>query len=137
MERYSRAAVTVVDEPGDVCLAAPEGHLEGIEGEIGARVARGLPADDEAAVGVEDERYVDETRPGAHVGEVGEPEAVRSLGGEVAVDQIGRPRRLGVTDRRCPLLAAHGALKALAAHQALHRAAGYGKALTVQLPPDL
>src|SRR5450756_1905443 len=93
MERYSRAAVTVVHEPGDVCLAAPEGHLEGIEGEIGARVARGLPADDEAAVGVEDERYVDETRPGAHVGEVGEPEAVRSLGGEVALDEVGRPRR--------------------------------------------
>jgi hypothetical protein len=85
-----------VDEAVKVALAPPEGHLEGIEGEVGAQMRGGLPADDEAAVGVEDERYVDEARPGAHVGEVGEPEAVRGDGREVALDEAGRPARLRV-----------------------------------------
>ena len=119
----------MVDEAVKVALVPPEGHLEGIDGKIGAQVRGGLPADNEAAVGVEDERHVDEPRPDAHVGQVGEPEAVRRRGGEVAFDQVGRPARLRVGDGGPVLLAAHGALEAFLAHQAFDGAAGHRETL--------
>ena len=51
----------------------PDRHLQGIKSEVGSKRPRGLPADDEPAVGVDHERGVDEARPGRHVGEVGDP----------------------------------------------------------------
>src|ERR1019366_6493537 len=97
----------------------------------------GLPAADEAAVGVKDERDVDEARPGAHVGEIGQPEAVRGRRCEVALDQVSWPRCLWICDRRTPLLAPHSALQVHPAHQALDRATRHAKALAPELPPDL
>lgn len=82
------AAIAMVDETAEVALAPPEGHLQGVQGEARTQVAGSLPADDEAAEGVDDEGHVDEARPSAHVGQVGEPEAVRRLGGEVAADEV-------------------------------------------------
>ena len=42
-----------------------------------------------AAVGVDDEREVDDALPAAQVGEVGDPQLVRRRRGEVALDEIG------------------------------------------------
>jgi hypothetical protein len=47
--------------------APPERHLEGVEREVAAQVRGRLPADDEARVDVEDERDVDEARPGTDI----------------------------------------------------------------------
>jgi hypothetical protein len=41
-------------------LAAPDGHLQGVQGQIGPQRPGGLPADQEAAEGVDDEGHVDE-----------------------------------------------------------------------------
>jgi hypothetical protein len=57
-----------MDEALAGALALPEGHLEGVQGEVGTQVAGRLPADDEARVDVEDERHVDEAGPGTDVG---------------------------------------------------------------------
>ena len=130
------AAVAMVDETVEVALAPPEGHLQSVQGEAGAQMGGGLPADDEAAVGIDDEGHVDEARPGAHEGQVGQPEAVPILCREVAADEVGRPGRLRIGDRRAPLLAAHRALEAQRVHEELDRAAGDRDALAVQLPPD-
>src|SRR5664280_1462004 len=81
-----------MDEALAGSLALPEGHLQGIEGEVGTQVVRRLPADDVARVDVEDERDVDEARPGTHIGQIGDPETVRCAGAEVALDQVIGPR---------------------------------------------
>jgi len=102
----------MVDEAVKLSLAPPEGHLQGVQGEARAQVAGGLPTDDEAAEGIDHEGRRDEARRGAHGGQVGKPQAVRGLRGEVAADEVGRPGRLRVGDRRAPPLAAHRALAA-------------------------
>ena len=83
----------MVDEALAGALALPEGHLQGVEGEVGSQVAGRLPADDEAAVDVEDEGDVDEAGPGTHVGQIGDPETVRGGRREVALDQVLGSRR--------------------------------------------
>lgn len=67
------AAVTVVDEPVNIAATPPEGHLQGIEGKISAERAGDLPAEDPAAVGVDDEGRLYEARPGADIRQVGHP----------------------------------------------------------------
>ena len=75
-------------------IATPQRHLERIEDEVGAEVVGELPADDHPRVNVEDERDVQPALPRRHVGDVGEPQLVRSLGDEVALDQVRRPGRV-------------------------------------------
>jgi hypothetical protein len=61
-------------------LAGPDGHLQGVQQGVqrqgGAQGGGDAPADDRAAVGVDDERGVAEPRPGGHVGQIGNPQAV-------------------------------------------------------------
>jgi cobalamin biosynthesis protein CbiG len=58
------------------------------------------------------------------VGEIGDPERIRRLDAEVATDEVGPTRGLGIGLRRAPRLAtALGALDAVLAHQSLHAAA--------------
>src|SRR6266545_4804558 len=70
--------------PLSLCAISPAGwpaqavgHLERVEDELGAHVRRELPADDHAAVAVEDEGEIDEAVPGADVGDIGDPLLVR------------------------------------------------------------
>ena len=93
-------------------LALPDGHLQGVQGEIGAQMAGRLPADDEAAEDVEDERDVDEAGPGTDIREVGDPETVRGGRREVALDEVVGSRGGLVRLRREHLLAAHDAAQA-------------------------
>jgi hypothetical protein len=41
-------------QPVQLGLPTPDGHLQRVQGQIGARRPRGLPTDDEAAEGVDD-----------------------------------------------------------------------------------
>ncbi|GLU87241.1 hypothetical protein Kosp01_19870 [Kocuria sp. NBRC 114282] len=47
-----------------------------------------MPAHDPLGEHVQDERDIDESRPGADVGEVRDPDQVRSRRGEVTVQQV-------------------------------------------------
>jgi hypothetical protein len=99
-------------------LGYGEGHPERVEDEIGAHVRCELPADDLAAVGVDDEREEDEAFPAAQIGEVRDPQLVAAGGAEVTLDQVGPPPRLEVGDRRPPRLpASFRTLDSVAAHQ--------------------
>ena len=93
MEVNCAAGVGVGDQPfEDRCPVDQRAISEGVEDHVGAHVRGHPPADDHAGEGVDDEADVGDPRPGGHVGEVGHPECVRALGGEVALDQVGRAR---------------------------------------------
>ena len=87
-------------------FTAMECHPQGVEDEVCAHVSGELPADDHPAVGVEDEGEEDESVPAAQVGEVGDPELVRAVDGEVALHEVRPPLRLRVGPGRAPRLAA-------------------------------
>src|SRR5450759_5186937 len=132
------AAIAVVDQAPKVRrAAAPDRHLEGIEGELGPQGARHQPADDLAAEGVDDERRVAEARPGRDVRDVGEPKAVRGRRTEHPLDEIGRTRGQLGWDRRPLRLAPHGAAEAERVHQAADVVAADERALAVEGVPEL
>jgi hypothetical protein len=95
-------------------------HPQSVEDERGAHVARELPADDLAAVGVDDEAEEHEPLPAAQVGEVREPELVRPGGLELALHEIGAAHRRGIGPGGAPRLSpALCALQGVLAHQTL------------------
>ena len=55
-------------------LAAPDGHLQRVQGQVGAQRPR--PPADRGGEGIDDESHIDEPGPGRHVGEVGDPRLV-------------------------------------------------------------
>ncbi len=122
------AGVAVVHEPAAVVevaeVASGDGHLEGVEDEVGAEVIGDLPADDRPRVHVEDERHIQPARPRRHVRDVGDPQLVGSLRDEVAVDEVWGPVRAVVGDGRVALLASDHATDAHLGHQPLHGAPG-------------
>ena len=58
-------------------------HVHGIHDQPCPEIVGHRPADDPTGVGVEHERKVEPALPGSHVGDVRNPQAVRSLWGEV------------------------------------------------------
>jgi hypothetical protein len=83
-----RALVRVVD---DILRPARcQRHVQRIEHELGVQGRRHRPADDAAAERIECDGQVEEARPRGYVRYIGHPQHVRVLGGEVALDQIGR-----------------------------------------------
>ena len=105
--RVLRSGIAVVNElEVGAALATRQRHPQRVENEVGAHRGGELPADNPAAVGVDDEREEDQAFPAAQVGEVRDPELVRPARGEVAVDPVGRAQRPRVGDRRAPGLAA-------------------------------
>jgi hypothetical protein len=74
------------------------------------------PADDAAAERIECDCQIEEAGPRRNVGDIGHPQHVRALGGEVALDQIGGLSG-AVANRRGDEPAAADANKACLAHQ--------------------
>ena len=73
-----------------------------------------------------------------HVGQVRHPEAVRAIGDEVSLDEVGRTTLCLVADGGAsPLPSATHATQPQIAHEALNGAAGYRGALPIELGPDL
>jgi len=124
-------------QPLQLGLPAPDGHLQGVQGQIGAQRPRGLPADDEAAERVDDQGHIDEAGPGRDIGEVGDPQLVGSLRREVPLHQVGWPRGALIRRGGPAGLATADTLQTQLPHEPLHRAAGHRVSLAVQLPPDL
>ena len=74
----SAAGIAVVNELDvGAWLASRQRHPQRVEHEIGAHVARELPADDPPAVDVDYEAEEHQALPAAQVAEVGHPESVR------------------------------------------------------------
>jgi len=118
--------------------AVPDGHLQGVDGQVRAQAGRDLPADDHAGVHVDDEGRVYPPGVRLDVGQVRHPQPVRRRGLEVPVDQICRAA-LTVVVAGGDLVEPppSGPREAHLAHQALHRATGHPDAFSVELGPDL
>ena len=59
-------------------VAATQGHVEGVQDELGPLAGGGGPAHDRPGEHVNDERDVDDPGPGGDIGEVGHPPLVRA-----------------------------------------------------------
>lgn len=100
-----------------------DGHADGVEDQLGAQVVGHSPADDAAGVGVDHDGEVEESFPGAQVGDIGDPQPVRCGGGELPLDQVRRGRGSCGLAARLAASPAVGALNAGQAHQSRHRLA--------------
>src|SRR5437870_5497430 len=121
------ATITVMDEPRRLFdRSIVERLLQRIEREIAAQRIRCPPAYDPPREHVDHERDVREPSPRRHEGEVGYPKLVGRRGLELPRDQVLRPHRGFVGDRRPhELPPADGTRKAHLVHQPRHGAAGY------------
>ena len=137
VESALAAPVRVMHQPLQLGLAAPDGHLQGVQGQVGAQRPRGLPADQEATEGVDDQGHVHKARPGRDIGQIRHPQLVGSLGGEVPLYQVSGPGGGCIGGGGSAALAPAHTLQAKLTHQPLHGAAGHGDPFAVQLPPDL
>jgi len=96
-------------QPVQLGLAAPDGHFQGVQGQVGAQRPGGPPAHDEAAEGIDDQGHVHEAGPAGYIGQIRDPQLVRSGRREVSLDQVSRPGG-GRIGRGGPAgLATHGA----------------------------
>jgi hypothetical protein len=82
------AAIGVVHQPIQAAAALPDRHLERVQGQVGAKRAGGLPADDEAAERVDDQGHVDEARPAGHIRQIRHPQPGGPRHGEVTIHQV-------------------------------------------------
>ena len=110
-----------------------DGHVEGIEHELGAQVPGHRPAHDPAAEHVEDDGQVQESRQGRHVGDVSHPQPVRGVGVELALHQVRHRAGLGVAACGARPLAPAHAGQARLAHHPSHPLAAHRRALLGQL----
>src|SRR5215208_4286330 len=90
------APIGVVNQPRR-WPASVDGHVHSIENQFRPKVVRHGPSYDSPGVSVEHEREVEPAFPGSDVSDVRDPQAIRSLRGEVAFHQIrGRESALGL-----------------------------------------
>lgn len=130
----------MLDDACDVfagAVADPEGHLEGVQRQVGGHLRHRPPADYTPGEHVRDERGERHPRPSRHIGEVDQPELVGPVRAELALDVILSPRRGVVGASGDELLAAADATQTLLTHEALDRAPGNDDALALEQSPDL
>ena len=118
-------------------VAAPDGHLQGVEDEVGGHGGGHPPAHDQAGEDVDDEGHVGHARPGGDIGEVGDPQLVRTGGGEVPVDQVRSPGGGGVGNGGALLLAPSHPFDAQMGHEPGHLVPADVLALAAELLPQL
>ena len=75
---------------GPGSLSLPDGHLKGVQGQVGVQARGGLPAHDSPRVHVSHESHIDPPGEGAYIGDVGDPQLVRPESAEMSFDEVGR-----------------------------------------------
>lgn len=117
----------MVDEPTQIhtiTFALVDGHLQGVERQIGLETVTGVPAHDPPREDVHDERRVHPPLQGAHIGDIRDPQAVRSAGLETALHEVGGALLAGRRDRGAGLPSAARALDTQDPHHPLSGAPG-------------
>ena len=71
----------------------PERHVEGVEHHLHVQGGRHRPADDPAAERIEHNRQIEEAAPRWNIRDIGHPQPIGLIRGEIAVDEIGRLAR--------------------------------------------
>ena len=111
--------------------------LQGIHHEARMLGSAHTPTDDPSRVGIDDEGNVGKALPAGDVGEVRQPQRVRTGCVELPVHPVERTGNGWIADGRANLPAAHGSLQTHLAHQPGDSAACGADALAAELPPDL
>jgi len=103
-------------------FAAPAGHVQGIDDEFGAQVIGDGPAHHPAGVHIQHYGAIQPALAGVVLGDVGHPQPVRPVRGELAVHQVRvfKSGLLGRAGRSTCADATHGRTEA-------HIAQGYGR----------
>jgi transposase-like protein len=137
VESALAAGIRVADEPVQQAGAPPDGHLQGVQDQLGAHAGGRPPAHDQPREHVDDERDVDRARPAGHIGEVADPQLVGPGGDEPPLDQIRSTVRDRVRDRGPVGLTPHNPGDAKGPHQPGHPVPPDRHAFTLELPPGL
>ena len=66
----------------------PQCHVERLDHQLGTQVIGHRPAHQPPAEGVDDDRQKQESGPGRHVGDVGNPKTIRRIGFEPALNEV-------------------------------------------------
>ncbi len=137
---YCAGPVGVVDQPGQplpLPAAGPDRQLQRLQHQPLPQRVGYLPAQDPPGEGVGDEGGVGEAAGQLDVGDVGDPQPVRRLGGELAADQV-RPF-VGAGRLRAARLAPapHRPGDVQLPHQPGHPVPADRDTVAVQHPPDL
>jgi hypothetical protein len=117
--------------------ARVQGLLQSVQNEVGLHRTADPPVYDVSREDINNEGDVDEALPGRDVGEVGDPQLVRTISLEVPVHAIQRTRRLGSRHRGAHRLASASPTQPAQPHQSLDGASRHRCAFAPQLTPDL
>ena len=110
--------------------------LESIQRKIASKRTRHTPAHDPSREDVGEEGHVDEARPRGDVGEIRHSKRIRTIGGEVPLNEIRRSKGRMIGDRGLERSAAYDALEAHLTHPPLYRASGDFDPFSAKLTPD-
>lgn len=80
-------------------LPAQNSHAKGVGDQFSAHMIGNRPADDEPGIGIHYRGAVHPALLGRVLGDVGDPQPVRGVGGEPAIDQVGTGLSDWVADR--------------------------------------
>jgi hypothetical protein len=98
-------------------LALTDRHLQCRQHELGPQMRLHSPADDPAAERVEHDSEIQEAGRRRDIGDVGNPELIAAIGGEVAVHQVRRGALVAIPPRGDDATAAADADNACRPHQ--------------------
>ena len=108
-------------------------HVERVDHELFAHVIRHRPTDNATAEDVEHDGEIQEAAPCRDVRDVGDPELIRSIGGEAAFDKIGSWSSVFVAYGRNCGLAPRSPVNARIAHQSCNTLGADANAVVAQL----
>ncbi len=128
----------MVHEPVErAVLPAPDRHFESIKGKVCPHRRVESPADDPSGKDVGHEGCIHHSRPRRDIGDVRDPQGVRSGGGELPVHQVSRPYGCGVgAGRPGPSAAVQGAGEPSGAYDPFDGAPRDLDPFPVELTPD-
>jgi hypothetical protein len=78
-----------------------DGHIDRFDDQFAPEMIRHRPPDDTPTVGVEDDGEIEEAGPGWDIGDVGDPQAVRSGGSELTPHEVGCTKGIRRAARDC------------------------------------
>ena len=128
MDRYCTPRSQVVHQARQVSTGSfplPDGHSQGVQGQVGVQARGGLPAHDSPREDIGDEGDVDPPGERTHVGDVGDPQLVRPERAEMPFDEVGRALLSRRAARGARGLGAADAAQTQVAHEAFDGAPGH------------
>ena len=116
--------------------AAVERHVERVKHELCAQMIGHRPTDDTAAVHIQHDSEKQKAAPRRDVGDIRNPELVRSAGCEVAINQVRRWPRITISDGCFEAFSPCGAVEFPLTHDASDALVAYAKAFIEKVLPE-